>query len=39
MTVNIESVQVNLASEHLLLIGLVLLAAAPKLKRLLKLKK
>ena len=39
MTVNIKSVQVNLASEHLLLMGLALWAMLPKLRHLLRKKK
>jgi len=39
MTVKIETLQINLASEHLLLIGLALWAVVPRLRDLLRKKK
>jgi len=38
MTVNIESVQITIASEHLMLVGLVLFAVLPKFRHLRKKK-
>jgi hypothetical protein len=39
MTVKIDTVQINLASEHLLLIGVALWAMVPRIRHLLKKKK
>jgi hypothetical protein len=39
MTIKIESVQIQVATEHLLVIGLILQAALPRIRRFLKKKK
>jgi len=39
MTIKIETVQINLASEHLLFVGLALWAIVPRFRHLLRKKK
>jgi hypothetical protein len=39
MTLNIETIKIQLASEHLVLLGLVVWAMVPKVGRLLRKKK
>jgi len=39
MTINIENLKIQIASEHLVLLGLALWAVVPKIRHLLKKKK
>ena len=39
MTITINTVQISIATEHLVLLGMVLWAVAPKIRRLMKKKK